>query len=293
MGAWKTMNSSRHLVLITGATKGLGRLVADRFWQAGNDLVLIARNGPDLKKVADDLVTTSKPDQEIHYFSADLSCLLQIPTLINTIQRVVGNPDILINNAAIQGPIGPVHVNDWTEWQECLNVCLLAPVQLCRGFLPSMIKSRYGRIVNVSGGGATSPRPNFSSYATAKCGVVRFSETLAHEVAQYGITVNCVAPGAMKSQLTEKILDAGIEFAGSSEIKNAQHISKENPHAEKRAADLVYFLTTDSYAQINGKLISAIWDPWEKLPDIVQDVRSNDIYTLRRINLKERNLTIE
>jgi NAD(P)-dependent dehydrogenase (short-subunit alcohol dehydrogenase family) len=287
------MMPSRRLVVITGATRGLGRLIADRFWLAGNDLVLIARDEPGLKKVADDLVTTRHPDQQVYYFAADLSNLIQNPSLVETIQRIAGNPDILINNAAIQGPIGPVHKNNWNDWQECVNICLLAPIQLCRGFLPSMIKSRYGRIVNISGGGATTPRPNFSSYATAKCGVVRFSETLAFEVAHYGITVNCVAPGAMKSRLTEKILEAGIEYAGNSEIESAQRISKKNLHAEKRAADLVHFLTTDSCNQINGKLISAIWDPWEKLPDIAQDIRSNDVYTLRRILPKERNVTFE
>jgi NAD(P)-dependent dehydrogenase (short-subunit alcohol dehydrogenase family) len=287
------MNSSHHLVTITGATRGLGRLVADRFWLAGDDLVLIARHALDLKRVADDLALTCQSDQQVHYFAADLSNLNYIPTLINNIQKNAGNPDILINNAAIQGPIGPVQKNDWNKWQECLNVCLLAPIQICRGFLPSMIENQYGRIVNISGGGATAPRPNFSSYATAKCGVVRFSETLAQEVVPYGITVNCVAPGVMKSRLTETILDAGIEHAGSSEIESVQHINKENPHTEKRAADLVHFLTTDSCNQINGKLISAIWDPWEKLPDIAQDIRNNDIYTLRRILPKERNLMLE
>jgi len=287
------MTSSHHLVVITGATRGLGRQIADRFWLAGDDLVLIARHETDLKKVTDDLSTTCQPHQEVHYFAADLSDLKQIPTLIDTVQNNIGIPEILINNAAIQGPIGPVHINDWTEWQECLNVCLLAPVQFCRGFLPSMIESQYGRIVNISGGGATAPRPNFSSYATAKCGLVRFSETLAQEVALYGITVNCVAPGIMKSGLTEKILDAGIEYAGSSEIESAQNISKENPYAEKRAAYLVHFLTTDPCNQINGKLISASWDPWEKLPDIAKDVRDNDVYTLRRILPKERNLILE
>ncbi|MFA4848378.1 MAG: SDR family oxidoreductase [Methanoregula sp.] len=287
------MNSSRHLVVITGATRGLGRLVAEKFWLAGDDLVLIARHEPELKKIADDLLISRQRDQQIHFFAADLSNLIQIPTLIDTIQRIAGNPDILINNAAIQGPIGPLHVNNWTDWQDCLNVCLLAPVQFCRGFLPSMIAKRYGRIVNISGGGATAPRPNFSSYATAKCGIVRFSETLAQEVSPYGITVNCVAPGPMKSRLTETILDAGIEYAGSSEIKNAQRTDNENPHSEKRAADLVHFLTTDICNEINGKLISALWDPWEKLPDIAQDIRSNDVYTLRRILPKERNLMFE
>lgn len=286
-------SSSRHLVLITGATRGLGRLVAEKFWRDGNDLVLIARDTTCLKKVGEELLSSMQGNQQVHFFPADLADINRIPPLIEKIKNTAGNPDLVINNAAIQGPIGPVQINDWQEWQSCLNVCLLAPVLICRGFIPAMIEKSYGRIVNISGGGATAPRANFSSYATAKCGLVRFSETLAQEVGPYGITVNCVAPGAMKSRLTEKILDAGLEYAGSSEIESAQHINKENPHAEKRAADLVHFLTTDSCHQINGKLISAIWDPWEKLPDIAQDIRSNDVYTLRRILPKERNLTVE
>jgi len=286
-------SSSRHLVLITGATRGLGRLVAEKFWRDGNDLVLIARDTTCLKKVGEELLSSMQGNQQVHFFPADLADINHIPSLIEKIKNTAGNPDIVINNAAIQGPIGPVQINDWQEWQTCLNVCLLAPVLICRGLLPSMIERKYGRIVNISGGGATAPRANFSSYATAKCGLVRFSETLAQEVGPYGITVNCVAPGAMKSHLTEKILDAGLEYAGSSEIESAQNVIKENPHAEKRAADLVHFLTTDSCNRINGKLISAIWDPWEKLPDIAQDIRSNDVYTLRRILPKERNLTFE
>ncbi len=293
MGDEKTMNASRHLVVVTGATRGLGRLIAEKFWLEGDDLVLVARHESELKVIAENLLSLKRHNQHVHYFSSDLSYLENNPPLIDTIQKITGNPDILINNAAIQGPIGPLYKNDWNKWQECLNVCLLAPIQLCRGFLPSMIENRYGRIVNISGGGATAPRPNFSSYATAKCGIVRFSETLAQEVAQYGITVNCIAPGAMKSRLTMEIIEAGIKYAGSMEIENAQRINHENPYTEKRAAELVHFLTTESCSQINGKLISAVWDPWEKLPEISQDIQSNDVYTLRRILPKERNLTFK
>ena len=286
----KEMTPRRHLVLITGATRGLGRLIADKFWREGDDLVLIARHESDLETVADELITTRHLEQQVNYFAADISDLAQIPNIITTIQKTAGNPDILINNAAIQGPIGPLQTNDGTEWQDCINVCLLAPVQICRECLPSMIENNYGRIVNISGGGATAPRPNFSSYATAKCAIVRFSETLAQEVGQYGITVNCVAPGAMSSNLTKKIIQAGKLYAGSDEFESARHLMQENPYTEKRAGDLVHFLTTDACAEINGKLISAVWDPWEKLPECAQVLQSTDVYTLRRILPKERDL---
>jgi 3-oxoacyl-[acyl-carrier protein] reductase len=288
------MTFSRHLVVITGATRGLGRLIAERFWDSGDDLIFIARNENDLNRIARECETTSQiTGQKAYFFAADLSDPAQIPSVINAIHNVAGEPDILINNAGIQGPIGPLHTNDWSEWQACLNVCLLAPVQICRGLLPSMIHRRFGRIVNISGGGAASPRPNFSSYATAKCALVRFSETLALEVGRYGITINCVAPGAMYSSLTEKILEAGAEYAGNKEIESARRLIQENPHSEKRAADLVYFLTTEKCAHISGKLISAVWDPWENLPDVARVIMESDVYTLRRILPRERDLMFE
>ena len=283
------MTQGKHLVLVTGATRGLGRLVAERFWRAGDDLVLVARHEADLQQVRQELDCTARPGQCVHYCAADLSDLDQIPDLANTVQKKAGSPDILINNAAIQGPIGQFQTNDWAEWQNCMNVCLLAPVRLCQLFLPAMIENQYGRIINISGGGATAPRPNFSSYATAKCGLVRFSETLAQEMKTYGITVNCIAPGAMNSALTQEILLAGVQYAGSREVETATELSRNNPHIEERAADLVYFITSAPCSMITGKLISAVWDPWEKIPLTSSYLAESDVYTLRRIVPEDRN----
>jgi 3-oxoacyl-[acyl-carrier protein] reductase len=286
------MTRSQHLVVVTGATRGLGRLVAERFWRAGDDLVLVSRHEEDLQRVLGEIGCTGKPGQRVYYCAADLSDPEYIPVLVDKIREMAGAPDILINNAAIQGPIGPVQTNNWAEWQKCLNLCLIAPVRLCQSLLPAMIENRYGRIINISGGGATAPRPNFSSYATAKCGLVRFSETLAQEVRSQGITVNCVAPGAMSSVLTTEIIRAGMQYAGCKEFDSATDLTRNNPHTEERAAELVHFLTTDPCMPITGKLISAVWDPWEKITAASQ-ISESDVYTLRRIVPEDRNLTIE
>lgn len=276
------MTSPHHRVVVTGATGGLGRCIAKRFWDAGDDLILIARNEGRLASMAGGLMRTSKEGQKVYSFPADLSDLDGIPSLVQSLRVAAGDPDILVNNAAIQGPIGPLQTNDWSEWQACLTVCLLAPVQLCRLLLPPMIEAGFGRIVNISGGGATSPRPNFSSYATAKCALVRFSETLAREAGPSGITVNCVAPGAMYTGLTEEILRAGAGHAGAAEIEGARLLREQNPRAEERAAGLVHFLTTEQCARVNGKLISAVWDPWERLPELAREDTEGEVYTLRR-----------
>ena len=277
------MSNSSRLVLVTGATRGLGKFVAEKFWQNGDDLILVARNQTGLEEVTDALSSEQGRNQHVYSFVSDLSVPELTPLLIEKIKKEVGNPDILINNAAIQGPIGPVYSNNWNDWQKCLNVCLLAPVQICREFLPFMIEQNYGRIVNISGGGATTPRRNFSSYATAKCGLVRFSETIAQEVSNYNITINCVAPGIMNSELTRDVLQAGENNAGISEIEAAMNIRKRDMGNGLKAASLIHFLTTEECSHINGKIISAVWDRWEELPNISDDVMKGDIYTLRRI----------
>lgn len=277
------MTRRPRLVVITGATRGLGRRIADRFLQAGDDLVLIARTGPELDSVAAECTQSGRFGSRVHCFPADFSDPDIVPGLVASIRAQAGDPDILINNAAVQGPVGPLPANDWEEWQQCMNVCLLSPVRLCRELLPAMIGKRFGRIVNISGGGATSPRPNFTSYATAKAGLVRFSETLAGEVAGCGVTVNCVAPGVMNSALTRHILRAGEVCAGCTEFARARDLVQDDPHNEERAADLVHFLTTDACRHVNGKLISAVWDSWETLPAMTPSALAGDVYTLRRV----------
>ena len=129
---------------------------------------------------------------------------------------------MLVNNAAIVGPIGCLWENKWDEWETTIRVNLLTPAALCRASIPWM-RERDGAIVNISGGGATGPRPFFSAYGTAKAGLVRFSETLAREMAGSGIRVNCVAPGAMDTNMNAEVLQAGAELAGADEFGRAQH----------------------------------------------------------------------
>ncbi len=208
--------------------------------------------------------------------------------IIGEARRVWDRIDVLVNNAAILGPIGNVWENDWEEWQTTIRVNLLAPVELCRACVPWMIAHRQGKIITLSGGGATGPRPNFSAYATAKTGLVRFSEILAHEVSKMNVQVNCVAPGAMNTAMLQAVLDAGLEKAGAIEYAQAVKRAEEGGALPQRAADLCVFLASPAGDSITGKLISAVWDPWESLPEHIDDLKDSDIYTLRRIVPRDR-----
>jgi len=201
--------------------------------------------------------------------------------------------DVLVNNAAIQGPVGPSWENSWDEWQATLQVDLLAPIALCRLAVPWMAERGHGKIINLSGGGATSPRPNFSAYAAAKTALVRFSETLAAETRELGMEVNCIAPGAMPTAMLESIAASGPSLAGQGEYGTALRVFQEGSTALKRAAALCVFLASPESDGISGRLISAVWDPWERLPAQLDQLRESDVYTLRRIVPKDRGMDWE
>jgi NAD(P)-dependent dehydrogenase (short-subunit alcohol dehydrogenase family) len=152
-----------------------------------------------------------------------------------------------------------------------------------------MIPQRAGSIINLSGGGATSPRPNFSAYATAKAGLVRFSETLARELAEFHIRVNAVAPGAMNTAMQRAVLDAGAARAGEKEYQLALEQGRDGGAPPERAAELCLFLASPDAAGISGRLISAVWDDWPALGGR-PELAASDIYTLRRIVPEDRGM---
>jgi 3-oxoacyl-[acyl-carrier protein] reductase len=161
---------------------------------------------------------------------------------------------------------------------------------LCRAVLAGMKERRRGKIINLSGGGATGPRANFSAYATAKAGLVRFSETLAEETRHFGIDVNCIAPGFMRSRMTDETLAAGPQKAGFGELAQIERLMANAADNPRRAAALAVWLASAGSDGITGRLISAVWDPWETLADHARELRESDIYTLRRIVPKDRGL---
>ena len=272
--------------IITGASRGLGAAIAKTMWKAGANLLLIARHEQALNAVVSEL--TPRPHQAAHVFQIDLSSSNAAEAIIEAARDRFEHLDVLINNAGIQGPVGPSWENDWNAWNQALTVDLFTPVDLSRRCAAWMIPQGRGKIICLSGGGATNSRPNFSAYAVAKTGLVRFCEILADELRPYNIQVNCIAPGAMATNILDAVLTAGPELAGHKEYDSALKIRQQGGTPPERAAQLVVFLASAQSDGITGKLISAVWDPWEKFPEHLEDLKKSDIYTLRRIVPKDR-----
>jgi NAD(P)-dependent dehydrogenase (short-subunit alcohol dehydrogenase family) len=272
-------------VLVTGASRGLGRHIAETFWNCGAEVLLVARTGEALAAICGQLGTRAR------YLAADLA-EARAPERIFA-ELGGGRLDVLVNNAAMVGPIGALEDNDWARWQMAIQVNLLAPAALCRLAIQRMKAQGGGAIVNVSGGGATSPRPFFSAYATAKAGLVRLTETIAAEAGRYGIRANAIAPGAMNTEMLDAVLRAGPARAGETEYRKALQQEESGGTPPATPAELAVFLASDGAAGINGRLISAVWDPWNDLASHAAELAKSDVYTLRRIVPEDRGLKWE
>jgi 3-oxoacyl-[acyl-carrier protein] reductase len=199
-----------------------------------------------------------------------------------------GNIDVLVCNAAIQGPIGPAEDADWLEWTQTIETNLYGVVLCCRAAVPIMRRQGRGKIITLSGGGATAPRPAFSAYAASKAAVVRFTETLANELTDTGIDVNAVAPGAMNTRLHDEILKAGAARVGQSVYDQSVRQKQEGGTPLQVGADLIAFLASEQSDGITGRLLSAVWDDWRQLPRRREQLAASDVYTLRRITPDDR-----
>jgi NAD(P)-dependent dehydrogenase (short-subunit alcohol dehydrogenase family) len=274
------MQSKRTIAIVTGASGRLGRLITLELVGAGYGVLMVGRNVEALRRTERE--AQSLGQGAAHVCACDLEASGGVSRIISAADQL-GGCDVLINSAAIQGPIGPAWTIDTVDFERTIRVDFLIPATLCRAVVPGMITRGAGWIVNLSGGGATSPRPYFTAYGAAKTALVRYGETLAAELQTKGVRVNSVAPGAFASAMTE-VVAAAIEFPGSSEQKTATRLlSNDNDDNARRTAKLVAYLVHGEGRDVTGKLISAIWDPWEELHLQWNDIRANDLYTLRRV----------
>jgi 3-oxoacyl-[acyl-carrier protein] reductase len=268
--------------IVTGASRGLGAAVARELRSRGANLLLTATDAAALERQRDELLPLGTPLASIHLCAANLARPDSPGRILDQARRHWQRLDGLVNNAAIVGPTGALWDNDWEEWTETIRVNLLAPAALCRLAVPRMKQSGGGSIVNLSGGGATGPRPGLTAYATAKAALVRFTETLAQEAGGFGVRVNAVAPGGLATRMLDKLLAAGEEQLGAEEYARIVERKRTGGDSPERAAKLIVLLLSPEGAGISGRLLSAVWDPWEDLPARAADL-ADEWYTLRRI----------
>ena len=279
---------SGRCAIITGANQGLGREISKSFVTAGADVMLCARNFDLLEKTVQELKSLIDDNQKILIKKCDVTNEYQVNALVQETFDKLGGCQILVNNAGIYGPKGAIEDQDWNEWKKAIEINVYGSVLMCRALIPHFKKRNYGKIIQLSGGGATRPLPNFSVYASSKAAIVRFADTLAEEVCSFGIDVNSIAPGALNTNMLQEVLDSGPEKVGKTFYENALKQEKNGGIPLYKGAELVLFLASSASDGITGKLISALWDKWKDWPDHLDELRKSDAYTLSRITGRDR-----
>jgi 3-oxoacyl-[acyl-carrier protein] reductase len=274
-------------IAITGASQGLGLAIAARCLAEGANVSICARTAADL--AAAERVLRAKAGQaKLVVATVNVSNEKDVDQYLGATLQALGGVDALVCNAGVYGPKGPVDGIDWQGWRQAIEINLLGAVYCCRVFTPFLTKANRGKIVLLSGGGATKALPYLSAYAASKAGLVRFGETLAEELKDRGVDVNMIAPGALNTRLLDEVLEAGPEKVGQAFYAASVKQKQSGGTALDRGADLCAYLCSSESDGITGKLISAVWDPWERLQAFASDLSGSDIYTLRRITPEDR-----
>lgn len=283
-------NLSGRTAVITGANQGLGLAIAEKFVREGACLLICARDEQKLAAAKSSLDDLCVRDQQVIALPVDVSSADDVEELISVAVEHFQQIEILVNNAGVYGPLGLIEEIDWEEWAWAVHINLFGSVLMARALLPHFKSNHYGKIIQLSGGGATSPLPRISAYAASKAAVVRFAETLAEEVKSTGIDVNAIAPGALNTRLLDQVLEAGPGSVGEDFYSRSLKQKEEGGASLETAARLAVFLASSESDGITGKLISAVWDPWQDFPDHLKELAESDVYTLRRITPRERGL---
>jgi NAD(P)-dependent dehydrogenase (short-subunit alcohol dehydrogenase family) len=276
--------------LITGGTQGLGLQIARDYLRAGIAGVCICGRDPDVLAAAREaLQGAAGEDQEVLAEVADVSSAANVQRLVELTLERFPELTILVNNAGVYGPKGTIDGVDWREWARAIEINLLGSMLPSRALVAHFVKRGYGKIVQLSGGGATNPLPGLSAYAASKAAAVRLAETLAEELREHHVDVNAVAPGQLNTRMLDEVLEAGPERVGQGFYERALEQRRSGGVPLERAAALAVWLASAASDGVTAKLLSAVWDPWPDLPMHLDDLAS-DVYTLRRIVPSDRGL---
>ena len=245
-----TINLSGKVVAITGASQGIGKAIAEVFAQNGANVILLARNKTKLDE-------NIKALKNARYLLLDVSKTDDVEKIF----KQIGHVDILINSAGIHFN-SPVHEMKIEDWKNLLAINLDGSMYSSRAALSSMIKNNWGRIINISSVCGKFGYAYESAYTASKFGLIGFTQSLAQEVAKFGITANCICPGWVETKMAETILhdesyaklyNIPLEKL---ETTSLQAVPIERYIQPKEVANLALYLASDYASAITGQAIN-------------------------------------
>ena len=186
--------------MVTGSAMGIGKEIALRLARDGSDIVIVDIERELAQKVLKEIQLMGRKSL---FFEVDVSRWDQVKAMVDRVLQDFNKVDILINNAGIVGPVVPVSEYRVEDWDSVMEINMKGTFLCCRAVIPSMLKQKRGRIVNIASIAGKEGNPNMCAYSSSKAAVIAFTKGLAKEVAQQNIMVNCIAPALIDTRMLE------------------------------------------------------------------------------------------
>lgn len=280
------MKNQNNWVLVTGGAKGIGWSISKRLAKAGHSLILVGRDLKVLQSRATEIQKKFKTS--VHVIALDLSQPNTASELFRTLKGLgVTVPSALVCNAGDYGTLGALTEVKIKDWKKSFNLNFFSQVSLIQKYLRQAQRSpslERRKIILLSGGGLGGSHvwPNISAYACSKAALYRFMEVLHEETHHLGFDINCVAPGAVKTGITDQAEKAGKSILGDL-YDTTVKIQTQGGDSPELAAEVIADLISPRCDGLSGRLLSAKWDG-ETLKNPKKIMEDKDLLRLRRID---------
>lgn len=263
------------VALVTGAGRGIGRAIAEGLAAAGARVAVVARSAEPITATA---AAIRQSGGTALGLAADVASRDDVEGVLREVEQNLGPVDLLVNNAGVFGPRGPLWETDPDAWWRVLEVNLYGTLLCTRAVMPAMVARRRGRVINVASNIGARAAPYSTAYSCSKAAVMRLTDSLALSLREFGISVFVISPGLVRTELSAPLWEAMETGTGAQWLERP--LKQDDWGTPERAARLVTFLASGRADVLTGRFLH-VSDDVVELVRRAGEIQRADLYTLR------------